>query len=546
DLAPRMVTRLFRNVTKEWIEISPAAEQARRAAAQGFTKAYVTPGHRVMTACGQFMRADAAVAANMPLAMADVSAIDFKARRIAYEADTAALFEQAEQFSYGHDGNTALAPAIEQGWRTYNFEVEERHTYIAAGLRVHNDSIQGAIQLGSSIGSFIADQMLVATGHDNIALRFGVGAIAGRLGSWVSLNIHDAVVGAPIDPATRFAELFDPSRMTGALVTQVANMAGAALARGLLRTLNLDGNPVLNSVGSILGGTLAQTAAWQITSLVADTGTQFALASSNLFGASTAYLGTAQDLAVGTLKIPEGAVTHIVDGKVFQVVGPQLGNMIGSSAATFVGTWAGSELAKALVKGDPKAMSIGSSIGGMIGTAAATYFGSQIATFLAIGTMAGPAGWAVIGIAAFVGAFAGGALAGSFSKQKVPRGHAFIDDHEGALRIPPGGSGGTGGGESPAKNLAQSAIQVAEALLRMAGVENVYNINAAHFFVDGGRRGFRWGNDSRETGSGKKIDRSDPSAIVEFGAIKLLHYSNGGDTQEQGDFLLTRVLRNTS
>ncbi|MFN7308993.1 MAG: Hint domain-containing protein, partial [Acetobacteraceae bacterium] len=240
DLAPRKVTRLFRNVTKEWLEISPAADHAPRAAKQGFTKAYVTPGHRVMTASGQFMRADAAVAANVALAMADGSAIDFKAQRIAYEADTAVLFEQAEQFSYGHDGNTALAPAIEQGWRTYNFEVEERHTYIAAGLRVHNDSLGAAMTLGGSIGSFIADQMLVATGHDNIALRFGVGAIAGRLGSWVSLNSHDAVVGAPIDPTTRFGELFDPSRMTGALVTQVANMAGAALARGLLRTLNLD------------------------------------------------------------------------------------------------------------------------------------------------------------------------------------------------------------------------------------------------------------------------------------------------------------------
>gem|GEM_PF-3973769 len=544
DLASRKVTRLFRNVTREWIEISPAAEQAPLAAKQGFSKAYVTPGHRVMTASGQFMRADAAVAANVALAMADGSGVDIKARRIAYEADTAALFEQAEQFSYGHDGNTALAPAIEQGWRTYNFEVEERHTYIAAGLRVHNDSIQGAIQLGSSIGSFIADQMLVATGHDNIALRFGVGAIAGRLGSWVSLNIHDAVVGAPIDPAARFAELFDPSKMTGALVTQVANMAGAALARGLLRTLNLDGNPVLNSVGSILGGTLAQTAAWQLTSLVADTGTQFALASANVFGASTVQLGTAQQLAAGTLKIPEGAVTHIVDGKVFQVMGPQLGNMIGSSAASFVGTWAGTELAKALVKGDPKAMSIGSSIGGMVGTAAATYFGSQILTYLAIGTMAGPAGWVLIGVFAFVGAFAGGALAGAFSKQKVPRGHAWVDDDgAGALHIP--SSGGTGGGESPARNLAQSAIQVSEALLRMAGVEKVNNINAAHFFVDGGRRGFRWNGQAYETGGGKKVDRSDPSAMVEFGAIKLLHASNAGSVQSEGDFLLTRVLRNT-
>ncbi|MFN7305863.1 MAG: hypothetical protein ACK5TQ_04700, partial [Acetobacteraceae bacterium] len=113
----------------------------------------------------------------------------------------------------------------------------------------------------------------------------------------------------------------------------------------------------------------------------------------------------------------------------------------------------------------------------------------------------------------------------------------------GALHIP--SSGGTGGGESPARNLAQSAIQVSEALLRMAGVEKVNNINAAHFFVDGGRRGFRWNGQNYETGGGKKLSRSDPSAIVEYGAIKLLHASNAGAIQSEGDFLLTRVLRNT-
>jgi hypothetical protein len=33
-----------------------------------------------------------------------------------------------------------LAPRIEQGWKTYNFEVEDLHTYVAGGVRVHNDS----------------------------------------------------------------------------------------------------------------------------------------------------------------------------------------------------------------------------------------------------------------------------------------------------------------------------------------------------------------------------------------------------------------------
>ncbi|WP_170181780.1 FG-GAP-like repeat-containing protein [Phreatobacter stygius] len=35
----------------------------------------------------------------------------------------------------------ALAPQMEEGWRTYNFEVANDHTYVAEDLRVHNDSV---------------------------------------------------------------------------------------------------------------------------------------------------------------------------------------------------------------------------------------------------------------------------------------------------------------------------------------------------------------------------------------------------------------------
>jgi len=37
-------------------------------------------------------------------------------------------------------GALAMAPRERQGWITYNFEVEGLHTYVADGVRVHNDS----------------------------------------------------------------------------------------------------------------------------------------------------------------------------------------------------------------------------------------------------------------------------------------------------------------------------------------------------------------------------------------------------------------------
>ncbi|MCA3277530.1 MAG: hypothetical protein ING26_18625, partial [Roseomonas sp.] len=226
---------------------------------------------------------------------------------------------------------------------------------------------------------------------------------------------------------------------------------------------------------------------------------------------------------------------------------------IGGLVATQLGTWAGTELAKALVKGDPNAMAIGSALGSMVGVAVANAVGAAVLNSMGItvlGALASnPAGWVVLGVMAFVGAFAGGSIAGLTNGQKVPRGFANIDDENHVLKIVL--SGGTGGGDSPARNLGKSAIQVAEALLHMAGVEQINDIKAVSFAVDGGQRIFRWKNANGaeqvySTGGGKKLDRSNPSAFVERGAITMLSASNGGAEQQQGDFLLTRVLRNTA
>ncbi|MFN3253834.1 DUF4214 domain-containing protein, partial [Roseibium album] len=57
-----------------------------------------------------------------------------------YSAATADMFEQAEGYVYPENGNLAQKPVYMKGWKTYNFEVEDFHTYVAGGVRVHNDS----------------------------------------------------------------------------------------------------------------------------------------------------------------------------------------------------------------------------------------------------------------------------------------------------------------------------------------------------------------------------------------------------------------------
>ena len=63
------------------------------------------------------------------------------AERIIYGDSTKHLYEEAEELQYLTVGNIVFEPQTRRGWRTYKFEVEQAHTYIAAGHRVHNDSI---------------------------------------------------------------------------------------------------------------------------------------------------------------------------------------------------------------------------------------------------------------------------------------------------------------------------------------------------------------------------------------------------------------------
>src|SRR5215813_6393850 len=53
-LEPRRVTRLYENVTQEWLELSPVAGSERDAEQAGFSSLTVTPGHHFLTPEGQF------------------------------------------------------------------------------------------------------------------------------------------------------------------------------------------------------------------------------------------------------------------------------------------------------------------------------------------------------------------------------------------------------------------------------------------------------------------------------------------------------------
>ncbi len=142
-LHSQKVTRLFESITDVWVQLST-----------GIT---VTPGHHFLDAKGGFRTIADILATDSSIVLADGKLASVTGEYIHYSADTADMFEQAEgyvaQSADSHTGTTALAPTYKKGWKTYNFEVENFHTYIADGVRVHNESYFYDIQGGDTLSA---------------------------------------------------------------------------------------------------------------------------------------------------------------------------------------------------------------------------------------------------------------------------------------------------------------------------------------------------------------------------------------------------------
>ena len=145
ELCRKRVIRIHHNVTKEWIKLT-WTENGQ------YKELVTTPGHHFLNQFGQFRTIDAMIQngrATVVLASGELAEVS--AERIVWSAETADMFERAHTAPVTL-GNLALKPEPVDSWQTYNFEVEEFHTYVAGGARVHNESgFLGAI--GNTIDS---------------------------------------------------------------------------------------------------------------------------------------------------------------------------------------------------------------------------------------------------------------------------------------------------------------------------------------------------------------------------------------------------------
>lgn len=178
-LVPRKVTALYHNTTDEWIKLTWTEG--------GEAKELVTtPGHHFLDRFGNFPTIEEMLKDGMTsVVLASGDLVEVHAERIIYSEETAYRFEQAYQQAAAI-GNTALKPKPVNAWQTYNFEVEDLHTYVAGGVRVHNESgFLGRVgngidnSLDSFFGGYDGDGSIRDTITDALTMPFHmVGKVA--------------------------------------------------------------------------------------------------------------------------------------------------------------------------------------------------------------------------------------------------------------------------------------------------------------------------------------------------------------------------------
>ncbi len=149
------VCRLFRGMTREWLELSC-----------GLT---VTPGHLFLNERGSFERIDEIIRRGGGIVRSDGTRISVSAEAISYSEATRRFYEPIVNVSPAGDERSALNGTSDEGWRTYNFEVEEFHTYVAEGICVHNDSLQDFLDLSV----VMRNDAYVAVAFDQIVGQWG-------------------------------------------------------------------------------------------------------------------------------------------------------------------------------------------------------------------------------------------------------------------------------------------------------------------------------------------------------------------------------------
>ena len=145
ELVSAKVDKLFTNTTQEFIRLS--FEDGRE-------PLVATSGHRFLTETGDYMEIGHMArlgGGTVRVVGVDGGVVMASAETLVYSAKTADMFPMTATKTIAFEGSAVLKQDVTEGWTTYNFEVREYHTYVAGGVRVHNDSILSTLQEGDTL-----------------------------------------------------------------------------------------------------------------------------------------------------------------------------------------------------------------------------------------------------------------------------------------------------------------------------------------------------------------------------------------------------------
>ncbi len=144
NFAHKRVIRLYKNFTKEWIEL----DIYNASSISGIEKTLTcTPGHHFLDEFGNYPTISELLfrgGGTARIVLSDGSVREAIGRRIVWSQENAHLYGGRTKVSGLSSGSVAFAEFEVEGWQTYNFEVEDFHTYIAEGVLVHNLSFSWA------------------------------------------------------------------------------------------------------------------------------------------------------------------------------------------------------------------------------------------------------------------------------------------------------------------------------------------------------------------------------------------------------------------
>ncbi|WP_170167040.1 hypothetical protein [Paracoccus methylarcula] len=355
-LVPKRIVRVFQNETPEWLRLTWQSNGEEQ-------ELTVTPGHRFLNTNGLFQRIDEILEDDISTIVLDDGTLAMvKAEQIVWSEEFRYMFEEVEAVAMAAgDGLTHRPAGV---WRSYNFEVEDFHTYVAGGVRVHNDS-QVVIDFAGTIGRTFGTQLA------NVLLEDGSqfekllgGTVLGTITENMAEVITDVGYHAFNGGQVNFGQALERQLkdLGPEFAASLTNAATSLLVAELGEELGLDGfgAELFGVTGSAYAGSVVE----QMANSYAESGSAFADVSwdvpwEQISGAAGAFFGSKLAHKILPAESLEGSL------------GGGLGSVVGLAGATSIFGQGVGLLSNFLIPG------VGAFFGTLLGTLLGNWLGDK-------------------------------------------------------------------------------------------------------------------------------------------------------------------------